>query len=160
MSLGIVFAMLLWMFGSSRYALAVFAVVPFAIAGGALALVMRGLSFSIPSAVGFIALAGISVLNGVVLANEVKRRTTAGEDIATAITHGSTHTLRAVLTTGAVAALGFLPMAIATGAGAEIQRPLATVVIGGIFLSTLLTLFVLPGVLKITLREVELQKSS
>jgi cobalt-zinc-cadmium resistance protein CzcA len=150
-ALGIIFGMLLWMFGSVRHALAVFAVVPFALIGGFAGLVMRGLPFSIPAAVGFIALAGVSVLNGVVLANDVKRRLEAGEDLGAAIVGGATATLRAVLTTGAVAAFGFLPMAVATGAGAEVQRPLATVVVSGIAVSSLLTLFVLPGVLYVAL---------
>lgn len=153
MSLAIIFGMLMAMFGSARYATAVFAVVPFALTGGIFALVLRGLSFSIPAAVGFIALAGVSVLNGVVLASDVKRRRDGGRPLDEAIAEGAKHTMRAVMTTGAVAAFGFLPMAIATGAGAEVQRPLATVVIGGILLSTLLTLFVLPGTLRIALRD-------
>ncbi len=155
MALAIIFAMLLWMFGSPRYALGVFAIVPFALIGGILGLILRGLSFSIPAAVGFIALAGVSVLNGVVMANEIKRRIDGGMLIDEAITEGAVHTMRAVLTTGAVAALGFLPMAIATGAGSEVQRPLATVVISGIAVSTLLTMFLLPGVLKIIVRPVQ-----
>lgn len=151
MALAIIFGMLMWMFGRARHALAVFALVPFALSGGIFALVLRGLSFSIPAAVGFIALAGVSVLNGVVMTNDVKRRIDSGESTDDAIDHGAVHTMRAVMTTGAVAAFGFLPMALATGAGAEVQRPLATVVIGGILFSTLLTLFVLPGVLRIAL---------
>jgi cobalt-zinc-cadmium resistance protein CzcA len=148
MSLAIIFGMLLMMFRNSRYAFAVFAVVPFAIAGGIFGLVARGLSFSIPAAVGLIALAGVSVLNGVVLTNDVKKRLEEGMPLEAAITTGSAHTMRAVITTGAAAAFGFLPMAIATGAGAEVQRPLATCVIGGIALSTALTMFLLPGVLR------------
>ena len=152
MALAIIFGMLLWMFQSSRYAAAVFAVVPFALTGGILGLVGRGLSFSIPAAVGFIALAGVAVLNGVVMAADVKRRVETGAPIDEAITDGAAHTMRAVLTTGAVAAFGFIPMALATGAGAEVQRPLATVVVSGILVSTLLTMFLLPGVLQIALR--------
>jgi cobalt-zinc-cadmium resistance protein CzcA len=152
MSLAIIFGMLLWMFRSSRYAIAVFAVVPLAVIGGILGLVGRGLSFSIPAAVGFVALAGVSVLNGVVMAADVKHRIDFGSSLEEAIREGAAHTMRAVLTTGAVAAFGFLPMALATGAGAEVQRPLATVVISGIVFSTLLTLFVLPGVLESALR--------
>ena len=151
LSLAIVLGMLMGMFGSARYALAVFAIVPFALTGGILALVARGLPFSIPAAVGLIALAGVSVLNGVVSASDVQRRRTAGVDVDDAIAGGAKHTMRAVLTTGAVAAFGFLPMALATGAGAEVQRPLATVVIGGIVLSTLLTLFALPGALRVAM---------
>ena len=152
MSLAIIFGMLLWMFQSARYAAAVFAVVPFALIGGILGLLARGLSFSIPAAVGFIALAGVAVLNGVVMAADVKRRIESGAPHDDAIAHGATGTMRAVLTTGAVAAFGFLPMALATGAGAEVQRPLATVVVTGIVVSTLLTMFVLPGVLQIAMR--------
>jgi cobalt-zinc-cadmium resistance protein CzcA len=152
MALAIIFGMLLWMFGNSRYAAAVFALVPFALTGGIFGLIGRGLSFSIPAAVGFIALAGVAVLNGVVLASDVKRRLELGVEVVTAVREGAANTMRAVLTTGAVATFGFLPMAIATGAGAEVQRPLATVVISGIILSTLLTLFVLPGVLELLLR--------
>jgi cobalt-zinc-cadmium resistance protein CzcA len=153
MALAIVFGMLMWMFGRARHALAVFALVPLSLSGGIFALVLRGLSFSIPAAVGFIALAGVSVLNGVVMANDVKRRVDQGDAVDDAIDHGAVHTMRAVMTTGAVAAFGFLPMALATGAGAEVQRPLATVVIGGILFSTFLTLFVLPGVLRIALKQ-------
>lgn len=151
MSVAIIFGMLLWMFQSGRYASAVFAVVPYALIGGCLGLVTRGLSFSIPAAVGFIALAGVSVLNGVVMAADVQKRLDSGVPLDDAVREGASHTMGAVLATGAVAALGFFPMAIATGAGAEVQRPLATVVISGIAFSTLLTLFLLPGVLKITL---------
>ncbi|MFO0678319.1 MAG: CusA/CzcA family heavy metal efflux RND transporter [Polyangiaceae bacterium] len=150
-SAAIIFGMLLLMFQSPRYAGAVFLVVPFALIGGILGLVGRGLSFSIPAAVGFIALAGVSVLNGVVMAADVKRRLEEGTALDAAITEGATHTLRAVITTGAVAALGFLPMALASGAGAEVQRPLATVVISGIVVSTVLTLFLLPGILRMVL---------
>jgi len=126
--------------------------VPFALVGGIMGLWLRGLAFSIPAAVGFIALAGVSVLNGVVLCNAIKERMEGGWPLGEAVTLGATHTMRAVLTTGAVAAFGFLPMAIATGAGAEVQRPLATVVISGIALSTLLTMFLLPGILQLVLR--------
>ncbi|MBL0197775.1 MAG: efflux RND transporter permease subunit [Myxococcales bacterium] len=155
MSLAIIFGMLLWMFQSARYSVSVFLVVPFALTGGILGLVLRGLSFSIPAAVGFIALAGVSVLNGVVMADEVKRRVASGVEVRVAVHEGAVHSLRAVLTTGAVAALGFLPMALATGAGSEVQRPLATVVISGIAFSTLLTMFILPGLLAILLRPEE-----
>ena len=102
------------MFQAPRYAIAVFAVVPFALTGGALGLVMRGMSFSIPAAVGFIALAGVSVLNGVVLATAVREKLDSGWPLDEAILEGSTDTMRAVVTTGAVAAFGFLPMALAS----------------------------------------------
>src|SRR5450432_205775 len=153
MALAIIFGMLLWMFRAVRFAGAVFAVVPFALIGGILALAARGLPFSIPAAVGFIALAGVSVLNGVVLASEVKNKIFGGWPLREAILDGASHTMRAVLTTGGVAAFGFLPMALAHGAGAEVQRPLATAVIGGIAFSTLLTMFLLPGLLASLVRD-------
>jgi cobalt-zinc-cadmium resistance protein CzcA len=147
----IVLVMLAVMFGNLRFALAVFTLVPLAAAGGAIGLVARGLPFSIPAAVGLVALAGVAVLNGVVLASAVRHEIDSGKSHDVAIIDGSVHTLRAVLTTGMVAALGFLPMALATGAGAEVQRPLATVVVFGVGVSTLLTAFVLPGVLRMIL---------
>lgn len=150
--IGIIFGMLLWMFQNWRFALAVFALVPVLLTGGMVGLLVSGLSFSLPAAVGFIALGGIGVLNGVVVASEVRRRLDEGEDLDVAISRGTTHVLRAVLTTAVVAALGFLPMAIATGAGAEVQRPLARVVVFGMLFGTVLTLTVLPGILRSTLR--------
>jgi len=151
-SVGIIFGMLLAMFKNVRFAAAVFVTVPFAMTGGMLGLLARGYSFSLSAAVGFIALGGIAVLNGVVMASEVRRRLDDDTPLAEAIAGGAAHVVRAVLTTAAVAALGFLPMAIATTAGAEVQRPLATVVIFGILYGTLITLFVLPGILAVLLR--------
>ena len=148
----LIFGMLLWNFGDVRYAVAVFAVVPFALTGGMVGLILRGMEFSIPAAVGFIALAGVAVLNGVVLATDVRHALAEGHPFNEAIVIGSVHTMRAVLTTGAVAALGFLPMALATGAGSEVQRPLATAVVFGIGASTFMTMFLLPAVLKLLLR--------
>lgn len=148
---GIIFCMLLWMFRNVRLAASVFVMVPLSLAGGMLGLLARGLSFSLPAAVGFIALGGIAVLNGVVIANEVQRRIALGQSLDDAVAEGTASVFRAVLTTAGVAALGFLPMAIATSAGAEVQRPLATVVIFGIFFGTADTLAVLPGVLRIAL---------
>jgi cobalt-zinc-cadmium resistance protein CzcA len=152
-SLAIVFAMLMATFGRVRYAVAVFALVPLALVGGIVGLLARGLPFSIPAAVGFVALAGVAVLNGVVVASEVKKRLVPGEsaDVAGAIQGAAAHAFRAVLTTGAVATLGFVPMAVATGAGAEVQRPLATVVVGGVAVATALTLVLLPAVLRVAL---------
>jgi cobalt-zinc-cadmium resistance protein CzcA len=137
--------MLFLMFGDVRYALAVFAGAPFALVGGVASLYLRGLPFSIPAAVGFIAVAGVSVLNGVVMASEVRRQGTLVE--------AAREVLRPVVTTALVAAIGFLPMAISTHAGAEVQRPLATVVIGGILSSTLLSLIVLPVLLRLLLKK-------
>jgi cobalt-zinc-cadmium resistance protein CzcA len=152
LSVAIIFGMLLAMFRNVRFAAAVFVTVPFALTGGMLGLLARGYSFSLSAAVGFIALGGIAVLNGVVMASEVRDRLDRGQAREEAIVGGAAHVVRAVLTTAAVAALGFLPMAIATSAGAEVQRPLATVVIFGILYGTLVTLFVLPGVLMVVLR--------
>jgi cobalt-zinc-cadmium resistance protein CzcA len=151
-ALALIFGMLLWNFGDIRYAVSVFAVVPFALTGGMAGLILRDMEFSIPAAVGFIALAGVAVLNGVVLATDVRHALAEGGDFDKALIRGSVHTMRAVLTTGAVAALGFLPMALATGAGSEVQRPLATTVVFGIGASTLMTMYLLPAILKITLR--------
>ena len=152
LSVAIIFGMLLAMFRNLRFALAVFVTVPFALTGGMLGLLARGYSFSLPAAVGFIALGGIAVLNGVVMASEVRTRLDEGEPLRDAVANGGAHVVRAVLTTAAVAALGFLPMALATSAGAEVQRPLATVVIFGILYGTLVTMTVLPGILLVTLR--------
>jgi cobalt-zinc-cadmium resistance protein CzcA len=150
--IGVIFGMLLWMFQNVRLALGVFALVPLSLAGGMLGLVVRGMPFSLPAAVGFIALGGVAVLNGVVMASEVRKRLDAGQASEVAVAGGCAATLRAVLTTASVAALGFLPMATATSAGAEVQRPLATAVVIGMAISTLLTLFVLPCVLRMVLR--------
>ncbi len=150
--IGLIFGMLLAMFQNVRLAVSVFALVPLSLAGGMLGLTLRGMPFSLPAAVGFIALGGIAVLNGVVMATEVRKRLDAGELLDAAITGGCAHVLRAVLTTAVVAALGFLPMATATSAGAEVQQPLATAVVIGMLISTLLTLLVLPGVLRLFLK--------
>lgn len=159
--IAVILGMLFLMFRSVRPAVAVFLLVPFAATGGMIGLLARGLPFSLPAAVGFIALGGVSVLNGVVITTAALRalreRMEAGAkpDAATldaAVGYGATHSIRAVLTTGAVAGLGFLPMALATSAGSEVQRPLATVVIVGILFSTALTLFVFPGLLSLLLR--------
>lgn len=148
----IILGMLMAMFRNGRFALAVFVLVPLAAIGGMLGLLARGMPFSLPAAVGFIALGGISVLNGVIIATEVRRERVAGMDLDRAVIAGAVHSVRAVLTTAAVAACGFLPMALSSSAGSEVQRPLATVVIAGILLSAVQTLLILPGVLKIALR--------
>ncbi len=149
LSLVIIVAMLVLTFGSLRIAAGVFSLVPLAMIGGALGLLARGMNFSLPAAVGFIALAGVAVLNGVVMTTEVKRLIDLQMSTRDAVVHGAAHTLRAILTTAAVAALGFFPMAINTGAGSEVQRPLATVVIVGIVGATALMLVVFPGILEI-----------
>jgi cobalt-zinc-cadmium resistance protein CzcA len=131
-------------FGSVRQALLVYSGIPLAVTGGIFALWMRGMPFSISAAVGFIALSGVAVLNGVVMISYFNQLREQGKDVRSAVTEGSLTRLRPVLMTAAVAAFGFIPMALSTSAGAEVQRPLATVVIGGILSSTFLTLVLLP----------------
>jgi cobalt-zinc-cadmium resistance protein CzcA len=143
-TLALIFAMLFWAFGSARDAAIVFSGVPLALTGGVLALALRGLPFSISAAVGFIALSGVAVLNGLVMISFIRRLREQGLGLDAAVVDGALGRLRPVLMTALVASLGFLPMALNVGAGSEVQRPLATVVIGGIVSSTLLTLFVLP----------------
>ena len=118
--------------------------IPLAVTGGVLALWLRGMPFSITAAVGFIALSGVAVLNGLVLISYFNQLRAEGKSLRDVVIEGSLTRLRPVLMTALVASLGFVPMAIATGAGAEVQRPLATVVIGGILSSTFLTLVLLP----------------
>lgn len=143
-TLVLIFALLFWAFGSARDAAVVFSGVPLALTGGVLALAIRGLPLSISAGVGFIALSGVAVLNGLVLVSFVRDLRAQGTAVADAVREGALGRLRPVLMTALVASLGFVPMAFNTGAGSEVQRPLATVVIGGIVSSTLLTLLVLP----------------
>jgi len=150
--IAIIFGMLLWMFQEFRFAASVFVLVPLSLIGGMIALLASGLPFSLPATVGFIALGGIAVLNGVVVANAVREHLDEGVPLDQSICKGTSHSLRAVLTTATVAALGFLPMATATSAGAEVQRPLARVVVFGMFIGTVLTLVVLPGIMRMMLR--------
>ena len=144
-TLAIIFALLFWVFGSARDAVIVFSGVPLALTGGVIALALRGLPLSISAGVGFIALSGVAVLNGLVMIAFVRKLREQGVPFETAIVDGALGRLRPVLMTALVASLGFLPMALNVGAGSEVQRPLATVVIGGIISSTLLTLLVLPA---------------
>ncbi len=143
-ALMLVFVLLFAMFGSVRDGLLVFTGIPFALTGGVIALWARGIPLSISAAVGFIALSGIAVLNGLVMLSSIRSLREDGRSLDDAIREGALTRLRPVLMTALVASLGFIPMAIATGTGAEVQRPLATVVIGGILSSTFLTLLVLP----------------
>lgn len=143
-SLLLVFTLLFAMFGNLRDGLLVFTGIPFALTGGIVALWMRGIPLSISAAVGFIALSGVAVLNGLVMISFIRNLREGGMPLDAAIREGALTRLRPVLMTALVASLGFVPMAIATGTGAEVQRPLATVVIGGILSSTALTLLVLP----------------
>jgi len=139
-----IFVLLYAAFGSVRSALLIFTGVPLAAVGGVLALWFRGIPFSISAGVGFIALFGVAVLNGVVMVSAIRRLQGEGHDLHESVELGASERLRPVLMTALVASLGFVPMALSTSAGAEVQRPLATVVIGGLISSTLLTLVVLP----------------
>ncbi len=139
-----IFTLLYATFGSVRSALVVYTGVPLAAVGGVLALWLRGIPFSISAGVGFIALFGVAVLNGVVMVSAIRRLRAAGTSLRDAVRRGCEERLRPVLMTALVASFGFVPMALSTSAGAEVQRPLATVVIGGLVTSTLLTLVVLP----------------
>jgi cobalt-zinc-cadmium resistance protein CzcA len=141
----LIFLLLYSALGSPRDALLVFSAVPLALTGGILALWLRGMPFSVSAAVGFIALSGVAVLNGLVMLSCIKQLIDEGMPLRSAILHGALIRLRPVAMTALVASLGFVPMALATGTGAEIQKPLATVVIGGLISATLLTLLILPA---------------
>ena len=144
LALGLIFVLIFLSFGSLRQAALIFLCVPLAITGGIFALHLRGMPFTISAAVGFIALSGIAVLNGIMLISFINQLREQGRTLRDAVVEGTLTRLRPKLMTAFVASLGFLPMAIATGAGAEVQRPIATVVIGGIITSTFLTLLVVP----------------
>jgi cobalt-zinc-cadmium resistance protein CzcA len=145
-ALALILLLLYLAFGEMKASLLIFLNVPFAAVGGVVALGVRNMPFSISAGVGFIALFGIAVLNGVVLLSTVKRLRDEGQSAFDAALHGAERRLRAVFMTATVAALGFIPMALSSGAGAEVQRPLATVVIGGLVSATFLTLFALPTI--------------
>jgi cobalt-zinc-cadmium resistance protein CzcA len=144
----LIFVLLFTTFGSVRQALLIYTGIPFAAVGGILALLLRGMPFSISAGVGFIALFGVAVLNGLVMVSYINRLRAEGRNLDEAVREGAITRLRPVLMTALVASLGFIPMAVATSAGAEVQRPLATVVIGGLITSTLLTLLILPSLYK------------
>jgi len=149
LALLLIFALLYAVFGSARDSLIVFSGVPLALTGGVLSLWLRDMPFSISAAVGFIALSGVAVLNGMVMLTFIRDLRQQGKAIDMAILEGAMVRLRPVLMTALVASLGFVPMAVNVGIGAEVQRPLATVVVGGIISSTLLTLVVLPALYRI-----------
>ncbi|MDE2476274.1 MAG: CusA/CzcA family heavy metal efflux RND transporter [Alphaproteobacteria bacterium] len=151
----LIFAVLYAALESAALAAAVFSAVPLALAGGVFAIAARGIPFSVSAAVGFIAVSGVAVLNGLVLMNAIRRELVSGQQPLTAIVSGALERVRPVVMTALVASLGFVPMAIATGTGAEVQKPLATVVIGGIVSSTALTLLVLPVLSSLVLRPKE-----
>jgi cobalt-zinc-cadmium resistance protein CzcA len=141
----LIFGLLVALFRSVKDALVVFSGVPLALTGGVAALMLRGIPFSISAGVGFIALSGIAVLNGVVMLTFIRQLMDEGKPLEIAIKEGAMARLRPVLMTALVASLGFVPMALNVGLGSEVQRPLATVVIGGIVSATALTLLVLPA---------------
>ncbi len=151
----LIFGLLYGLFRSAKDAAIVFSGVPLALTGGVIALVLRGLPLSISAGVGFIALSGVAVLNGVVMLTFIRSLRAEGMALDGAIREGALTRLRPVLMTALVASLGFIPMAFNVGAGAEVQRPLATVVIGGIISSTILTLLVLPALYRLVHRETE-----
>jgi len=150
--LAMIFGVLYMALGEATLAALVFTAVPMALAGGVFAIALRGIPFSVSTAVGFIAVSGVAVLNGLVLISAIRRRQEMGHGLDASIVEGSLERVRPVLMTALVASLGFVPMAIATGTGAEVQRPLATVVIGGLITSTALTLFVLPAICHLVMR--------
>jgi len=141
----LIFLLLFSALGSARDALLVFSAVPLALTGGIAALWLRGMPFSISAAVGFIALSGVAVLNGLVMLSQIRKLVADGLNSRDAISQGALTRFRPVIMTALVASLGFVPMALASGTGAEVQKPLATVVIGGLLSATLLTLLVLPA---------------
>jgi len=144
LSLGLIFLLLYFAFNSVGQALLIMLNVPLALIGGIAALFLTGQYLSVPGSIGFIALFGVAVLNGVVMVNAINTRLEGGNSLADAVFEGALSRLRPVLMTASIAALGLIPMLLASGVGSEVQRPLATVVVGGLFSSTLLTLFVLP----------------
>ncbi len=143
-SLGLIFLILYFAFGSVSQGLLIMVNVPLALVGGIFALALSGQYLSVPSSIGFITLFGVAVLNGVVMVNAINRRLSDGLEVTKAIFEGATSRLRPVLMTATIAALGLIPLLLSSGVGSEIQKPLATVVIGGLVSSTVLTLFVLP----------------
>ncbi|QAU44085.1 efflux RND transporter permease subunit [Bradyrhizobium guangzhouense] len=153
LALFLIFLLLFISLGSAPDALLVFSGVPLALTGGVVALLLRGIPLSISAGIGFIALSGVAVLNGLVIITFIEKLRREGHALVDAVREGALTRLRPVLMTALVASLGFVPMAIATGAGAEVQRPLATVVIGGIISSTILTLLVLPALYALFRRE-------
>jgi cobalt-zinc-cadmium resistance protein CzcA len=157
LALLLIFVLLFMAFGSVKDSLLVFSGVPLALTGGILALLLRDIPLSISAGVGFIALSGVAVLNGVVMVSFINQLRRSGKSVDDAIMEGAITRLRPVLMTALVAALGFVPMALAHGRGAEVQKPLATVVIGGIISSTLLTLLVLPALYRMFHRRGDLK---
>ncbi len=155
LSLGLIFLLLYFAFHSIGQAMLIMLNVPLALIGGIAALYFTGQYLSVPGSIGFIALFGVAVLNGVVMVNAINQNVEAGEPMGEAVYNGALSRLRPVLMTAAIAALGLIPMLMSTGVGSEVQRPLATVVVGGLASSTLLTLFVLPVLYKLFSRSMQ-----
>jgi cobalt-zinc-cadmium resistance protein CzcA len=145
-----IFLLLFSALGSAKQALLVFSAVPLALSGGVVSLWLRDMPFSISAAVGFIALSGVAVLNGLVMISSFNQRVREGASLSVAVYEGAMSRVRPVMMTALVASFGFVPMALASGAGAEVQKPLATVVIGGLITATLLTLLLLPALYRWT----------
>jgi cobalt-zinc-cadmium resistance protein CzcA len=146
-----IFGLLYLALGTLGRAVSVFTAVPLALAGGVFTLAMTGIAFSVSAAVGFICLSGVAVLNGLVVMSSIRQRIEAGMALSKAITDGMLERVRPVIMTGLVPAIGFIPMALGTGTGAEVQKPLAVVVIGGLVTATALTLLVLPAITQVVL---------
>ena len=144
LSLGLIFLLLYFAFHSVGQALLIMLNVPLALIGGIAALFLSGQYLSVPGSIGFIALFGVAVLNGVVMVSAINKRTDGDAPLDEAIFEGAFSRLRPVLMTASIAALGLIPMLLSSGVGSEVQRPLATVVVGGLFSSTLLTLYIVP----------------
>ncbi|HUI27446.1 MAG TPA: efflux RND transporter permease subunit, partial [Candidatus Kryptonia bacterium] len=143
--LALIFILLYGAFGNLRHPALILTNVPIALLGGLAALYLRGMTLNVSSAVGFIALFGVAVQNGVIMVSNMNRHHGRGEDLQHAVVSGAANRLRPVLMTATVATLGLLPAALATGVGSDVQRPLATVIVGGLITATLLTLLVLPS---------------
>jgi cobalt-zinc-cadmium resistance protein CzcA len=153
LSIFLIFVLLYMSFGNFRHSALILLNLPFALSGGVLALLIRDLPLSVSASIGFIALFGVAVLNGIVMISSINRLLDDGHELSVAVVRGASDRLRPVLMTALVASLGFIPMALSHGTGAEVQRPLATVVIGGLITSTLLTLLVLPAVFQLVERQ-------
>jgi cobalt-zinc-cadmium resistance protein CzcA len=159
-TLALIFFLLYLSLKNIRDVLIIYTSIPFAVVGGVFSLWVRGIPFSVSAAVGFIALSGIAVLNGQVLVSTIKSCLEEGLQAGEAVVHAAKIRLRPVLATAITDAVGFIPMAVSTGVGAEVQRPLATVVIGGVVTSTILTLFVLPLLYLTVFKWLENKKSN
>ena len=151
LALALIFVLIFLTFNSLRQAALIFLCVPLAVTGGIFALWLRSMPFTISAAVGFIVLAGVAVLNGLVVMSSIRQRLEGGMALTQAIIEGAMEKVRPVVMTGLVPAIGFIPMALAHGTGAEVQKPLAMVVIGGLITSTALTLLVLPAITQVVL---------